>query len=72
MDKGKGGIGLLIGIKPKGEKSEDEGMGDDAAMAAADALIAAIDENDPKAVVSAFRSLKSSCDGYGEMGGDED
>lgn len=72
MKKGTKGMGIaLIGIGPKAKgdgkkpydsegEDEDEGS-DELALSAADALISAVAEKDPEAVVSAFRSLKESC-----------
>jgi len=46
------GVGLLIGIKPKGEPEDDEDEGD---TSAAQAVLDAIDAKDPKALKAALK-----------------
>lgn len=57
-------LGLLIGAKPKG-KAEDE-MGDPA-MSAAEAVMAAVKDNDVAALSEALRLHYDAC----QMGGGE-
>lgn len=70
--KNKGLAALIVGGLPK-EKSEDssdsEDMGDEDAMSdeeiAADDFITAVKEDDPAALVDAFKNLMECC-GYGK------
>ena len=47
------GLGLLIGIKPKGEAKDEEDDGDD--TSAAQAVLDAIEAKDPKALKAALK-----------------
>ena len=57
----KPAVGLLIGVKPKGEAEGEDEPGMEAKKAAAESLMAALKGDDPMAVVDAWESMQSCC-----------
>jgi len=49
------GLGLLIGLKPKGKDESDEGEDDEEDTSAAQAVLDAIKADDPKALKAALK-----------------
>jgi hypothetical protein len=62
-------VGLLLGAKPKKEESED--MGGDAKTTAAEAVLAAIKDNDVSALSEALKLHYDACS-MGEYESEED
>ncbi len=61
--KGKPLAALVLSARPKGEKEPEEGEDDIGLESAAEDILAAVKEDNPKALAAALRAAVTMCQG---------